>query len=343
MTAIQETASIQELISGKGFIMVNKGLAKAVGLIPATIYGELVSTYLYWKNRDQLTMKDDKEWFFCTAADLEEKTTIKDDTQRKYIKQLEKEGLIETKRFGLPAKRYFHITDKYVQILIGNYFPKISGTDNTNGSGNPGSENTQIKPKIKEAETSDQNSAENMEKPRSNQNLKKSETRTRKSPEQEPENIGTNNKQINNKQINNNLRDNISQSSIEPKYSNRHNIEKEINELLEKKEMPITALKQMHLNIDRLISDNISVLDVFTFYKSTDNTVNDNDFSMILSNVLKKTKRSIGNFHAVMKTACVNWAKEFEIPTTDREEELEIEVDATQYSDSPIYYNWLMN
>ena len=64
---------INELITGKGFIMVNKTLAKMVGLVPATIYGELLSTFMYWQQREQLTLIDGKEWFFCTIEDLEDK------------------------------------------------------------------------------------------------------------------------------------------------------------------------------------------------------------------------------------------------------------------------------
>lgn len=78
--------NIQDLISGKGFITVNKGLAKALRLVAATIYGELVSTNEYWKNKNQLTEHEGKLWFYCTIEDLEDKTTIKKDAQSKAIK-----------------------------------------------------------------------------------------------------------------------------------------------------------------------------------------------------------------------------------------------------------------
>lgn len=125
---------INELITGKGFIMVNKTLAKMVGLVPATIYGELLSTFMYWKQREQLTLIDGKEWFFCTIEDLEDKTTIKKDTQAKAIKTLEKAGLLETKRYGLPAKRYFHITNTLNELLFADYISQKPQTDSNNVS-----------------------------------------------------------------------------------------------------------------------------------------------------------------------------------------------------------------
>lgn len=125
---------INEMTTGKGFIMVNKVLAKLVGLVPATIYGELLSTFLYWKQREQLTLIDGKEWFFCTIEDLEDKTTVKKDAQAKAIKTLEKAGLLEIKRHGLPAKRYFHITDKFNEMVFADYISEKPQTDNSNVS-----------------------------------------------------------------------------------------------------------------------------------------------------------------------------------------------------------------
>lgn len=117
-----------ELTMNKGFIMVNKTLAKLVGLIPTTIYGELLSTFNYWAGRNKLTMIDGKAWFFCTIEDLEDKTTIKKGAQAQAIKLLEQEGFIETKRYGLPAKRYFHITNKFDELFVSDAEP-VENTD----------------------------------------------------------------------------------------------------------------------------------------------------------------------------------------------------------------------
>ena len=55
----------------------------------------------------------DDGWFYCTVLDLEESTTYGKKTQDRAIKRLIDEGLIEYKRAGLPAKRYFRLTNDF--------------------------------------------------------------------------------------------------------------------------------------------------------------------------------------------------------------------------------------
>lgn len=168
---------INELITGKGFIMVNKTLAKMVGLVPATIYGELLSTFMYWQQREQLTQIDGKEWFFCTIEDLEDKTTIKKTAQAQAIKVLEKEGLLETKRYGLPAKRYFHITDKFNEMVFADYIEPKSPVEN------------------------DENNPKNSREARPNQIAGFRQSRVLESGNLDRLNPATNNKHINNKEL----------------------------------------------------------------------------------------------------------------------------------------------
>src|SRR5699024_8362528 len=109
---------ILDLLRADGSIVINKKLAHEIGLNETIIYSELVSKFKYWSDREQLT---DGEWFFCTIEDLQESTTIKNDTQNREIKKLEKLGLIKTVRKRLPAPRYFAITDgilNYIEIKI---------------------------------------------------------------------------------------------------------------------------------------------------------------------------------------------------------------------------------
>ncbi|WP_163531461.1 hypothetical protein [Halobacillus ihumii] len=104
-----------DLLRSDGSIVVNKALAHTIGLNEAIIYSELVSLNEYWKSKEQLT---DGEWFYCTIENLQKNTTLKRSTQDKAIKNLEKLGLIHTRRMGLPAKRYFRITDKIYELIL---------------------------------------------------------------------------------------------------------------------------------------------------------------------------------------------------------------------------------
>jgi hypothetical protein len=115
----------------------------------------------------------------------------------------------------------------------------------------------------------------------------------------ETENQYNNNTNLNYTNLNNTKVNNINQS-----------IDQELNEI-SNNVMPMQIKKVVSLNKERLIDDNITVIEILTFYRSSDNTVNDMDFNYILSNVLKKTKTKIGNFSAVMKKAFDNHYKEY--------------------------------
>lgn len=104
-----------DLLRSDGSIVVNKALAHEIGLNEAVIYSELVSLQEYWRKQGKLT---DGEWFFCTIENLETNTTIKKDSQNRALKKLEKLQLIEMKRMGLPAKRYFKITNKIYDLIL---------------------------------------------------------------------------------------------------------------------------------------------------------------------------------------------------------------------------------
>ena len=100
--------SLVETLRSDGSIIVNKRLARNIGLSETIIYSELLSRYCYFKDRGQLT---DDGFFFNTVEDLELGTTLNDYAQRKAIKKLEELGLIETSKRDLPAKRYFKIVN----------------------------------------------------------------------------------------------------------------------------------------------------------------------------------------------------------------------------------------
>lgn len=225
---------INELLTGKGFIMVNKDLAKLVGLVPATIYGELLSTHTYWKERGQLTIIDGKDWFFCTIEDLEDKTTIKKDVQSTAINKLIREGLIVTKRHGLPAKRYFHITDKYNSILFDDYISEKTKSDDIN---------------VYEVEKDN--------KDRYNQISEIPNTTIRDSRKLDFGNSDTNNKHINNKDLNK-KQININKLSIDNYQATED--ENVINSVFKESEQPMIDVSQ----IEQMVIEQIKANEVIT-------------------------------------------------------------------------------
>jgi hypothetical protein len=106
---------IFDLLRADGYITVNKTLAHEIGLNETIIYSELVSLHQYWRKQGKLT---DDNWFFCTIENLERNTTLTRNKQDRAIKKLQELGLIEVERRGLPAKRYFKITNKIYELIL---------------------------------------------------------------------------------------------------------------------------------------------------------------------------------------------------------------------------------
>ena len=86
----------------------NRPIAHALGLGAAVVYAALISKQVYY---EQHNMLDEEGFFYSTIADLEESTTLTKRQQRAAIKVLIDKGLIVSKRFGMPAKRYFRVLD----------------------------------------------------------------------------------------------------------------------------------------------------------------------------------------------------------------------------------------
>lgn len=105
---------MKHLLSSSAFLIVNKQLAKQVGLKGAVLLADLISKEEYFIANG---MTDG--WFFNTEANIERDTTLTSYQQRKVLKTLKKYGIIETKRKGIPAKQYFKINEaNLLNILI---------------------------------------------------------------------------------------------------------------------------------------------------------------------------------------------------------------------------------
>lgn len=99
-------AMIIDLLRSNGSIVVNKLLAKAIGINAAIMYSELISKYIYFANKGQIT---EDGFFYNTVENMQEDTTLSKDQQLAAIKVLVKVNLIEQKNRGLPRTRHFKI------------------------------------------------------------------------------------------------------------------------------------------------------------------------------------------------------------------------------------------
>lgn len=99
---------ITDLLAGDGYIIINKHLAKDIGLNETILLGELASEYNYWCDRGELI----DGWFYSTIENVEEQTTLSGYQQRMALKHLEDIGLVRVERKGTPAKRYLYLDIK---------------------------------------------------------------------------------------------------------------------------------------------------------------------------------------------------------------------------------------
>jgi len=97
---------MKHLLSSTAFLIVNKELAKQVGLKAAVLLADLISKEEYFISKG---MTDG--WFFNTAKNIQSDTSLTSHQQRKAIKNLKDLGIIETKVVGIPAKQHFKIIE----------------------------------------------------------------------------------------------------------------------------------------------------------------------------------------------------------------------------------------
>ena len=106
---------MKHLLSSTAFLVLNKELAKQIGLKEAVLLADLISKEEYFIANG---MSDG--WFFNTEANIEEDTTLTPYQQRKCIKKLKEDGLIEVQRKGVPARQYFKINEELVVKKLNN-------------------------------------------------------------------------------------------------------------------------------------------------------------------------------------------------------------------------------
>ena len=101
---------MKHLLSSTAFLVVNKELAKQIGWNEAVLLADLISKDQYFKEKEYSNYEMGG-WFFNTAKNIQDDTTLTSHQQRKAVKNLKSLGIIETKLIGIPAKQHFKINE----------------------------------------------------------------------------------------------------------------------------------------------------------------------------------------------------------------------------------------
>ena len=106
---------MKQLLSSTAFLVVNKELARNIGLKETVLLADLISKEEYFIDNG---MTDG--WFFNTEANIQKDTTLTPYQQRNALKSLKNHQIIETMRKGIPAKQYFKINEEQVIKFLNN-------------------------------------------------------------------------------------------------------------------------------------------------------------------------------------------------------------------------------
>lgn len=105
------------MIGGSEYWIINKPLARVVGLEAAVLFSDLCQAQKYW---DQKNGRE--SYFFKVEGEIQEDTTLSPYKQRESLKRLKQEGLIKTKRKGTPAKKFYLIDSECLNNLLSKVF-----------------------------------------------------------------------------------------------------------------------------------------------------------------------------------------------------------------------------
>ncbi len=105
--------SIISLLNPGNVVQSNNLLSLSKGRNFACVYQSLISKSKYYQEHG----RDNNGWFYCTIDSLRESTALAYKAQRRAIEQLVELGLVEYRRMGLPARRFFRIIADVENVL----------------------------------------------------------------------------------------------------------------------------------------------------------------------------------------------------------------------------------
>ena len=106
---------IFKLLNPDNTVTINRPLAHALGTNEAIIYSALIAKRAYYYQRDML---DEDGYFYSTISDLQESTGLTRYQQNSAIKTLIEVNLIECRKKGVPARRYFRVSENVDLLRI---------------------------------------------------------------------------------------------------------------------------------------------------------------------------------------------------------------------------------
>lgn len=106
---------LQKILGQSAFWIVNKEIAKNIGIEPAVLLADLIDKHSYFETRNEL---DDDGYFYNTSENIESSTSLNYHAQKRCLKTLNDVGYVETKLKGIPAKLHFKVVENKILIFL---------------------------------------------------------------------------------------------------------------------------------------------------------------------------------------------------------------------------------
>jgi len=120
---------LSSFLTQTAFWTINKELAHNIGRDEAFLLSDLISKYEYFKSINQLVEFDNENYFYATSESIENDTMFTYFQQKKLIANLEKLGLLKSKRKGIPSKLFFHIKEENISNFFKSSIEETSNLD----------------------------------------------------------------------------------------------------------------------------------------------------------------------------------------------------------------------
>jgi len=119
---------MKHLLVSSAYFVVNKNLCRLIGIKATILLADLISKEEYFEANHLLN----GGWFFNTESNIEADTTLTSYQQRKALKILKENKLVDAKRIGIPAKMHYKINAEQVVKFLNNLKSTNSTTINNN-------------------------------------------------------------------------------------------------------------------------------------------------------------------------------------------------------------------
>lgn len=98
--------AVREMLTTSSFLLLNKTILEKYGLITGAILSNLIEKDKYWESKQT---DEYSGWFFLTNEKQMEMFKVSRGTIQRSKQQLIDDGILQTKRIGIPAREWFSI------------------------------------------------------------------------------------------------------------------------------------------------------------------------------------------------------------------------------------------